>query len=254
MVDRSEYLREPAVSGRWDVHGAEVADDDPFSRGLMNEEEWLSSVDPKPMLDYVRGKRASDRKLRLYAVACCRRIWDFLTDERSRKAVEVAEEYADGSVDRERLVAARDKAREVKKTFSSPSQTPFERAANAALDATRDTGRSASNNAPSEAARALNFEDHNRFEEGKRRQQAVLLRCMFGNPFRPVFLDSAWLTPNVVSLAQTIYDNRAFERMPILGDAIEETGCGNTNAIDHCRSQTEHVRGCWVVDALIGKN
>ena len=219
----------------------------------MNEEEWLNSADPKPMLNYVRGKRVSDRKLRLYAVACCRRIWHFVTDERSRKVVEVAEEYADGSVDRERLVAARDKAREVKGIFSSPSQTPFQRAANAAFDATRDTGSSASNNAPSEAARALNFEDHNRFEEGERRQQAVLLRCIFGNPCRPVFLDSAWLTPSVVSLAQTIYDNRSFDRMPILGDALEETGCNNTCILDHCRSQTEHVRGCWVVDALLGK-
>ena len=224
-----------------------------FKVSLMNGEEWLSSVQPTPMLDYLRGRRVSDRKLRLYAVACCRRIWDFLTDERSRTAVEVAEQYADGLVDRENLVLARDKAREVKGILNGPTQTPFQRAANAAFDTTRDTGSSASKNAPYEAARALNFDDHNRFDEGELRQQAHLIRCIFGNPFRLVFLDSVWLTPNVVVLAQTIYDDRAFDRMPILGEVIEEAGCDNTDILDHCRSQIEHVRGCWVVDALLGK-
>jgi hypothetical protein len=219
----------------------------------MNGEEWLTSIEPRPMLDYLRGKKVSDRKLRLYAVACCRRIWDLLIDERSRTAVEVAEEYADGSVDRDRLVAARDEAREVKGVLQKPFQTPFQRAANAAFDATRDTGGSASGNAPNEAARALSFNNHNHCEEGELRQQSNLLRCIFGNPFRLVFLDSAWLTPNVVSLAHTIYDDRAFERMSILGDAIEETGCDSSDILDHCRSQVEHVRGCWVVDALLGK-
>ncbi len=56
-----------------------------------------------------------------------------------------------------------------------------------------------------------------------------------------------------ISLAQTIYNDRAFDRMPILGDAIEETGCHNIDILDHCRSQTEHVRGCWVLDALLGR-
>ncbi len=236
-----------------DVHGVEVVNDDRVKRGLMNGEEWLKSIEPMPMLDYLRGNRVSDRKLRLYAVACCRRIWDFLIDERSRGAGEAAEGFADGLVDRENLVLARDEAREVKGILSGPSQTLFRRAANAAFDTTRDTGSSASNNAPYEAARALNFEDHNRCDEGELRQQADLIRCIFGNPFRLVFLDSVWLTPNVVSLAQAIYDDRAFDRMPILGDAIEETGCGNADIIDHCRSPTEHVRGCWVVDALLGK-
>ena len=132
----------------------------------MNGEEWLSSGEPTPMLDYLRGQEVSDRKLRLYAVACCRRIWDFLPDERSRKAVEAAEEYADGSVDRDRLVVARDEAREVKGILRGLVQTPFQRAANAAFDATRDTGSSASNNAPYEAARALSFEYHNHCDEG----------------------------------------------------------------------------------------
>jgi hypothetical protein len=219
----------------------------------MNEEEWLTCIEPSPMLGYLRGK-VSYRKLRLFAVACCRRIWRFLTDARSRKAVEVAEAYADGLADRERLVAARDEAREVQKNLISPSQTPIQRAASAAFSATRDTGSSAANNTPYEAARALSFEDHNHCDEGELCQQTRLLRCIFGNPFRPVSLDPAWLKPNVVALAQAIYDNRAFDRMPILGDALEGAGCENQDILPHCRAQTEHVRGCWVVDAILGRS
>src|SRR5581483_3527580 len=80
-----------------------------------------------------------------------------------------------------------------------------------------------------------------------------LLREIFGNPFRPVTVNSTWLTSNVISLAQTIYDERAFDRMPILADALEDAGCTNAEILQHCRQPGEHVRGCWVVDLLLGK-
>lgn len=221
---------------------------------LMNEEEWLTSIEPQPMLDFLRSRGASDRKLRLFAAACCRRIWGLLTDERSRKAVELAEEFADGSIDRGRLVSARDDAREVRRILKGSSQTPFQRAANAAFDATRDTGRSASNNAPCEAARALNSQDHNQFDVGELRQQAHLLRCLFANPFLPLSLNLTWRTPRVVSLAKAIYDDRSFEHMPSLADALEAAGCDEPDILAHCRSLTEHALGCWVVDAILGKS
>ena len=87
----------------------------------------------------------------------------------------------------------------------------------------------------------------------EKQSHSNIIRDVFGNPFRVVIVEPAWLTPNVVSLARTIYDHRAFDRMPMLGDAIEKTGFDNTDILDHCRSKTEHVRGCWVVDALLGK-
>lgn len=219
----------------------------------MEEEGWLTSIEPTLMRGYLRGK-VSDRKLRLFAVACCRRIWKHLADERSRKAVEVAELYADGLVDRERLVAARDEAREVKRFLKSLPRTSIDRAANAAFDVTRDTGSSAANNASAEAARALNFEDGNVCNPGELREQANLFRCIFGNPFRPATLDPAWLTPNVITLAQAIYDDRSFKGMPILGDALEEVGCDTADILAHCRSECGHVRGCWVIDAVLGKS
>src|SRR5262249_8908331 len=83
--------------------------------------------------------------------------------------------------------------------------------------------------------------------------QTQLLHCIFGNPFRPVTLDPFWLTSNVVALAQAIYDERAFERMPILGDALEDAGCDDDDLLAHCRGAGPHVRGCWVVDLLLGK-
>jgi hypothetical protein len=83
--------------------------------------------------------------------------------------------------------------------------------------------------------------------------QCHLLRCIFGNPFRSVAIDPSWLTPNVVTLGQATYEDRAFDRMPTLGHTLEEAGCDNPDILTHCWSQTEHVRGCWAVDALLGK-
>src|SRR5262249_31103144 len=84
--------------------------------------------------------------------------------------------------------------------------------------------------------------------------EATLLRDIFGNPFRSVAVNPAWRTANVIALAQAIYDDRAFGRMPILGDALEDAGCDNGDILNHCRASGEHVRGCWVVDLLLGKS
>jgi hypothetical protein len=80
-----------------------------------------------------------------------------------------------------------------------------------------------------------------------------LIRCIFGNPFRAQAIDPHWLTPEVVGLARAIYEERAFDRMPTLADALEGAGCDQTQVLRHCRAQGEHTRGCWVVDALLGK-
>ncbi|MBL8795551.1 MAG: hypothetical protein JNM56_16720 [Planctomycetia bacterium] len=81
-----------------------------------------------------------------------------------------------------------------------------------------------------------------------------MLKDIFGNPFRPVAFNSAWRTATVVSFAQGIYAERAFDRLPILADALEDAGCDNADILKHCREPGEHVRGCWCVDLLLGKS
>ena len=82
-----------------------------------------------------------------------------------------------------------------------------------------------------------------------------LARCIFGNPFRPVTADPSWLNSTVVALARGIYDERAFDRMPILADALQDAGCDNEDVLNHCRDpHGVHARGCWVVDLVLGKS
>jgi hypothetical protein len=83
--------------------------------------------------------------------------------------------------------------------------------------------------------------------------QAVLLRDIFGNPFHPVALHSAWLTQDVVKLAESVYSGQDFNALPILADALEEAGCDNADLLNHCRGRGPHVRGCWVVGCFLGK-
>src|SRR5262249_23709471 len=85
------------------------------------------------------------------------------------------------------------------------------------------------------------------------REQAVLIRDIFGNLFHPIILEPTWRIPQVVNLAQEIYDHRAFGRLPVLADALEEAGCDNAEILAHCREPGPHVRGCWVVDLILGK-
>src|SRR5205814_6145026 len=83
--------------------------------------------------------------------------------------------------------------------------------------------------------------------------QAALLRDIVGNPFRPVTTDPAWLTSDVVAIAMSIYAERAFDRLPILADALQDAGCQNADVLGHCRGDGPHVRGCWAVDLVLGK-
>jgi hypothetical protein len=80
------------------------------------------------------------------------------------------------------------------------------------------------------------------------------LRCVVGNPFRPVAFEPAWRSETAVSLAAGIYEERAFDRLPVLADALEEAGCDDAEVLAHCRGPGPHARGCWVVDGVLGKS
>jgi hypothetical protein len=89
--------------------------------------------------------------------------------------------------------------------------------------------------------------------DGMRWVKAALVRDVFGNPWKTVVIDPAWLSPDVTAVVQQIYDKRRFSDLPALGDALEEAGWNVPALVEHCRSGGEHVRGCWVVDALRAK-
>jgi hypothetical protein len=225
------------------------------------------------MLEFLRG-RASGRKLRLFAVACCRHIWHLLADERSQKAVEVAERYADGQASQEELEAAHNRAHQVRRSASKQAGAGGSPASvQAARSAVRAVTRTTVTETAGEAALAVEtaMAWATRMErvpgvfqgifgpraaiqgarEEELRHQCVLLRELFGIPFR--LLSAIPQDANVVKLARAIYDDRAFDSLPILADALEEAGCTNPAILDHCRQHGGHVRGCWAVDLVLGK-
>jgi hypothetical protein len=94
-------------------------------------------------------------------------------------------------------------------------------------------------------------------QKAKTQEQAFqcgLLREISGSPFRPLSIDPSRRTLKVARLAQSIYDDRVFDRLPILADALEEAGCTNADILHHCRGPGPHVRGCWAVDLLLAKS
>jgi hypothetical protein len=218
----------------------------------MTEAEWLQWRDPAMMLRHLRGK-ASNRKLRLFACACCRRIWDLLTEEGSRKAVDVAERFADGLATDQDLSCAAEGARSAVTMFhilgdGNMYSEAWESAAHASAAEWATISCASDPDYPSHAAR---------YAGGDPAAQCGLLRDVFRNPFQPMpSVNPAWLRwndGNILRLAQAIYDERRFGDLPILADALEEASCTDQDFLAHCRSGGEHVRGCWVVDLLLGK-
>jgi hypothetical protein len=190
-----------------------------------------------------------------------------LIDVRSRAALEVAEQFADGIATLEQLNGAFNAAwRPFDPTIAVAWSVRI--AAYAAALAAFDDYQEPITAAPFEASDAVaqlvgdvpdthvDVDDHRQANERMEVQRVIhcsFLRDIFGNPFRPVTLDPASRTANVVGLAQSIYDERAFDRLPILADALEDAGCTNADILNHCRQPGEHVRGCWCVDLALGK-
>jgi hypothetical protein len=229
----------------------------------MTEAEWLACTDPTRILEFLGGRflhgntSERQRNLRLFNCACCRRIWHLLTDERSRKAVEIAERYADGLASDDEADNAMREADQAWRDFERDNPDRHEYADRAA-----NCGRWAAyyTDFPEwgsrEARLAVVWEkvqqgiDHRVANADEQAQQCVVLRDIFGNPFRRVAVDPSWLTPSVVGMVRTVYDDRAFDRMPQLADALERAGCTNADLLSHCRQLGEHVRGCWLIDLL----
>src|SRR5262245_8056544 len=112
----------------------------------MTEAEWLASADPTPMRILI-GQTASDRKLRLFAVGSCRRLWHLLVDPRSRAAIECAEGFADGTAAEEERIASARAAHSAKDTVAHASRDGHATtAARLAYEVCRNPGSSAASN------------------------------------------------------------------------------------------------------------
>jgi hypothetical protein len=248
----------------------------------MTEADWLACTNPKLMLEFLRSSgTATDRKLRLFACACCRRIFPLLDDKpTSRKTIEFAERFADGLATQNELrgrtwgKAGRANHVVLCSAFDA-AQTSAEYGAGkvaqvvAAEDiaiATRwraafdeallrrgdrlTEALAAADAAVSDTAVWLTARETARNQES--RCQSDLLRCIVGNPFRIAPSVLTWNDGTVVRLATSIYKDRRFADMPVLGDALEEAGCQDQVMLAHCREQgAVHVRGCWVIDLLL---
>jgi hypothetical protein len=190
----------------------------------MTEEEWLGSTDPQSVLWFLEGK-ISDRKVRLFMTACIRiRQGDIPFSEDD--PVVVMEGFVDGLVTADEVDVA--------------WQAPW-------------------SDALAEAERVARWCQRRRAWPGGTDCtmsviQTNILRCIFGPLlFRTMSLSPDWRTPTTRAIAKGIYDDRAFDRLPVLADALEDAGGDSTDILSHCRQPGPHVRGCWVVDLLLGK-
>jgi hypothetical protein len=202
---------------------------------MMTEQDWVTTYNSSAMFDclwtQIGFRQLNHRKLMLFALACYRAtplsaLPESVIQERDRRS-EVAERFAD------RLATAE----EVRQLWplryhKDPS-----------------TGTTWPENPLDWAGSYRACEVHPSISE-----KAIFFRCIFGNPFRTIAVEQSWLTSTVVALADGIYQERAFDRMPILADALQDAGCDKEDILNHCRQPGEHVRGCWVVDLLLGKS
>jgi hypothetical protein len=227
----------------------------------MTEAEWLTCTSVIRILDFHEGK-ASDRKMQLLGVGFCRRIWHLLTDERCHRTILGIERLADGMAERDELRTA------MEDLYRDPPENcivnalwgnTVERLCSGGGEFVRypATALAVSLFAVATVADAnTNSGDDSARERAETAEEAAhvgLVRDVFGNPFRPVTFDTSWLTSTVTTLASQIYDSRDFTAMPILADALQDAGCNSDDILNHCRQPGEHVRGCWVVDLILGK-
>ncbi len=243
--------------------------------------ERVAIVDIFDMVDSVKESGGSQRRLRLFACSCCRRVWELLYLNEAKRAVEIAEVYADELTADEDLLSVHQhpdfnnlaaqlrgqvqpevqmSLRTLMAVQSAHCLTrlDFNRFGGAAIVA-RDTSLDPARDFfPSTEMLGLGVglpEEAFEIEV-----KANLLRDIFGNPFRPVIFDLSWRTETTVALAQGAYQERFLPsgeldvaRLMILADALEEAGCDNEEILSHLRSPGPHVRGCWALDLVLGK-
>jgi hypothetical protein len=241
----------------------------------MTPDAWDKCCEPRRMLKFLRESgRASGRKLRLLACACCRSLGASLP-ESCRRGVEAAERFADGLLGRRELEAARlellarDRQRSgrLEDAFDPDGLFPPE-----LLWAARQAALLVAEADLSEPATALRAAIH--AAEARRADstragagpsggctdKGRLVREFFAHPSRPLVLGPSCLTRDVLSLAHASYTERLLpsgqldrSRLLVLADALLDAGCTDAALLQHLRSEAQHWRGCWAVDLLTGR-
>jgi hypothetical protein len=245
----------------------------------MTESEWLDCADPDPMLKLLRD-RSGDRKLRLFALACCSRIDRLITHPDSRAALEFAERHLESGVAQRRgratMERAARKAHRAAYTRMMSASGGVERARGLIVSNAFNAAAAILNRDPYFAALyaaafsawALAWEAQvaagtdtypdlpNEFKRSEERHQAGLLRCIF-NPFRTFVQGLPCRTPTIRALAQAAYEERILPsgeldpaRLAVLADALEEAACSEQAILDHLRGIGPHVRGCFALDLI----
>jgi hypothetical protein len=229
----------------------------------MDEREWMSCTDPGTMLAFA-GDTVSERKLRLFGCACVRGVWRDLPDDVLRRAIETCERFVDGLAAAEALETAKELA---DRTYQGTGDIIADHSAIAVTALCErkpwfPIGGGASAGIAAVAAEA-GFDEETPWHVAWAQAQQThceLLREIVGNPFCLSSRQIAWLTPSVIALAKTTYENRTFPAgtldpacLAVLADALEDAGCTDTDMLGHLRGPGPHVRGCWAVDLLLGK-
>ena len=212
---------------------------------------WLQQTRPKP----------STRKVRLYICACSRWVPDFETKPRLAEAVRTTEALADGHISMDEMNVFRGR---LYAEIPRPGSTGRSLVGSVVVGNARvwDAAKEVAGHVVNlRLVSLLGGSYLPELTEEWRKQWAIeyprlceFVREVFGNPFRHVELDPAWLTSTVTALAAGMYESRDFSAMPILADALQDAGCENADVLGHCRDpNATHVRGCWVVDLVLGK-
>jgi hypothetical protein len=247
----------------------------------MTEQEWLGNPNLWAMLYYVNDLD-NERRLRLFAYACCSRIRHLLSDNRLLEALHAVEQRAEGKYGDIELEQVRSEANKAVDAIEAGLYGPdgVLHANDISSSACAVLCASNSSFAPTKqyphysspigsvvfyvqsalVAPVWNAtQDRKKTDEASEAEaqlQVAILRDIFGNPFCPVSLDPtclSWHDGLLVSMAQHMYDSRDFTDMPVMADALEEAGCSDQEILSHCRQPGPHVRGCWVVDLILGK-
>lgn len=245
----------------------------------MNAKEWLAAKSPYPMFDYL-GRTVSPRKLRLFGIACCRRIWSIMTYDKCRDAVMLAERYVEGKVSRKEITRMSDQLRgeylEMRNPMNSEDKESQVKkwclyAANNVLQDDdsylRDARIRAGDpdllwvwKAVNAAVENYHFEQvkdpptKNKKLYAEELAQANLLREVLGNPLSPIQFDKSWRSANVKKLAQNIYEKQKYDQMSLLAAPLKKAGCTEKDILDHCCGKEPHVCGCWVLDLILGNS